>query len=460
MGGAARAPGGARGDAVRRLILFLLAVAGCAQPGTPPGGPPDDTPPKLLSVRPDSNALNVRAGAISFQFDEVVSEVPTGARALADVFLVSPSRGPVSVSWHRSRVDVTPEGGLRPNVTYTVQLLPGITDLSRNVDSTGVTFSFSTGPSIATGQISGIVFDWLAAKPAARAVVAAISLPDSLAYTTRADSLGGYDIRHVPPGRYLLRAFVDQNNNRLQDSREIFDSVTVGLRDSLHRDMLAIQRDSIGPGILEVAQRDSVTLHVTFDRAIDTAQVLTPSQFTLKSADSTVWPVRSVLSKQQLDQIKADSLRRRAVEDSVRQAAIADSIRQADSARVAAEPTRRRPGVSIAPPPGPQQDTTKPPPPKPSEQIPGREADLKVERPLPPTTSFRLVATDLRSVTGATRTSTRVFTTPRPKPAADSTRARSDTGTRRPRPDTGRVQPRPDAGSARPRSDSGRPRRD
>jgi hypothetical protein len=52
---------------------------------------------------------------------------------------------------------------------------------------------------------------------------------------------------------------------------------------------------------------------------------------------------------------------------------------------------------------------------------------LKFAIPLPPGSSFRVLADSLRSVTGAERSSERVFTTPRP--------ARPDTGTR---PDTGR----------------------
>ncbi len=440
---------------MRRLIPILLLTA-CAQPGRPPGGPPDDKPPQLVSIRPDSNALNVHGGAISFQFDEVVSELPTGARSLPDAFLVSPSHGPLSVSWHRSRIDVTPKGGLRPNQTYTVELLPGMTDLDHNVDSSSFRFVFSTGPTIATGVMRGIVFDWMSAKPAPRATVEAFTLPDSLTWTVRADSTGEFAIAHMPPGSYVLRAYIDQNNNHFLDPRELFDSATVTLGDSLRREMLAIQRDSIGPGILEVTPRDSITLGVTFDRAIDTAMVLSRGLFSLRSGDSTIYPVRTVLTKAQVDKVKADSLRAKAVEDSVHRAAVADSVRQADSTKAAAAPTRpttRRPGVTIAPPPGPARDTTPRVIPKPSAQIPGREIQLIVQRPLPPTTSFRLTADSIRSVTGAVRSSSRVFTTPRPKVEADTSKAKSDTGavksdTGAVKPDTGAV--RHDTGATRP----------
>ena len=47
---------------MRRLTLaaVLVAFAGCASPGTPPGGPVDADAPQLVAVRPDTNA-HVRA---------------------------------------------------------------------------------------------------------------------------------------------------------------------------------------------------------------------------------------------------------------------------------------------------------------------------------------------------------------------------------------------------------------
>ena len=93
---ATRAPGGQGASAVRRLIA-LLAVAGCAQAGIPPGGPEDRVPPVLVRVTPDSNATNVRGDGVAFEFDEGVSERPRGVPGLAELFLISPSRGPSGV---------------------------------------------------------------------------------------------------------------------------------------------------------------------------------------------------------------------------------------------------------------------------------------------------------------------------------------------------------------------------
>jgi hypothetical protein len=346
---------------VRRLIA-LLALTACAQAGMPPGGPPDEVAPRIVRVIPDTNALNARGRSISFQFDEVVSERPRGATELAGLFVVSPNTGPSGISWRRTRVDITPHGGLRPNTTYKVRMLPGMTDLDGNVDSIGTTLVFSTGPAIASGRISGRAFDWAAARPAMKALVEAITLPDSARYATESDSSGAYVLTNLPPGRYLLRGLVDQNTNREVDDRELFDTVTVTLADSIRRDLLAAIRDTIGTGIAAAEFRDSVTVRLVLDRPLDTLFVPTSSMFRIQAADSSAVPFDAIITQAQEEQRIADSVRARTVQDSVRRAFVLDSTRVADSIRTAAtmpmraqpappptRPTGRRPGATNRP---------------------------------------------------------------------------------------------------------------
>ncbi|MEO6446358.1 MAG: Ig-like domain-containing protein [Gemmatimonadaceae bacterium] len=398
----------------------------------PPGGPEDFDTPKVLRVRPDTNAVNVREGGITFEFDEVVSERPQGATDLASLFVISPSHGENSVSWKRTQVTVRPRDGFTPNTTYSITMLPGLVDLEGNADSTGRSVVFSTGPTIATGHMRGIVFDWLADKSAPRALIEAFPIPtarDSTRYIALADSVGRFDLGHLPPGQYLLRTIVDQNKNRLLDPRELYDSATVTLTDSLRREMLAFVRDTLGPGIQNVAVVDSLTLRVTLDHALDTAMVITPAQFSVKESDSTVAIIARALTQRQFDAIRADSARAKAVQDSLRAVARADSARRADSTRTdsaGAGQVRRTP----PPPPRPAVDTTalagtrdtvKTPPPKPSVRIPVSDVVIVLAQPLKAGTAYRLRAADLRSLLGYTRSSERVFTTPKPRPIADST---------------------------------------
>jgi hypothetical protein len=374
-----------------------------------------------VRIRPDSNATNVRGDAIGFEFDEVISERPQGAQSLAELFLISPSTGPNSLSWRRTRLEVKPRGGLKPNTTYSVVMLPGLTDLEGNVDSVGTSVVFSTGPSIATGRLHGVVFDWMSERTAPRAFIEAFALPDSTRYLGFADSTGRYVLEHLPAGRYLLRGLVDQNRNRLLDPRELYDTMTVTLADSLRVALHAVARDTLGPSIERVELVDSLTLRVRFDRVLDTSFVIVPSVFVLKAADSTVLRLASAVGGRAWQQQKTDSTRAAAAQDSIRRVQEADSARRADSVR-----TGRVAPRPPAPRPAPPADTA-PPPLRPEVRIPDVEAVLRLREPLPPASAFRLRAVEVRGIVGPTRSSERTFTTPRARPAADTAAVR-DTG--------------------------------
>jgi hypothetical protein len=400
---------------VRRLIL-LVAVAGCAQLGSPPGGPEDRNPPHLLRISPDTNAVNARPKGVQLYFDEIINERPArGGQDLAALFLVSPRRGRVDVRWHRSRIEIRPRRGWQANTTYTITQLAGVSDLRGNADTGQHQYIFSTGASRAPTLIRGQVFDWVAGRAAPKAYVEAIQLPDSLTYGEYADSLGRFTIRYVPPGRYLLRAIIDANTNRALDRRELFDSATVTLGDSINREMLAFIHDSAGPGIAEVQVRDSVTLRVTFDRPLRPRIPVTAAQFSLKAGDSTVVPIASFALGTAFEKQEADSARAKAVQDSIAAARQADSIRRANPRPApppAAAPPARRPGAA--------RDTT--PPPRPSQPPPETYAIIKLGRPLAPNASYRLRAEGLQSLMGVLRSSDRVFTTERPRPPRDTTK--------------------------------------
>ncbi len=412
-----------------RCVMFGLLLLGsaCASPAIPPGGPEDEDPPAIVRIRPDTNAVNVRSGRVGFDFDEVISERPQGAPNLAELFVISPSKGVNELSWRRTRLEVAPRGGLRPNTTYRVTMLPGLVDLDGNMDSVGATVVFSTGPALAQGRISGRVFDWLEERPARQALVEAIVLPDSLRYLAIADSLGAFELRNMPPGTYVLRAIADQNKNRALDVRELYDTSTVALTDSARRVLHAIVRDTLGPAIERVEVVDSLTLRVRFDKALDTTMVIDSTLLSLKRADSTRVPLRRTLGSRAFKRLEEDSIRQKAIQDSVR-AANDTTGRGADTGRTPADAaaaaraaaTRAvapRPGAARARPTGPAgrgappRDTT--PPPKPTVRIPENEVMVKLVSPLPYNMSFRMRVEDARSVVGRVRSSERTFNTPR-----------------------------------------------
>lgn len=376
---------------MRRLIVpAALLAAACASIGSPPGGPQRDVPPALERVSPDSGAVNVRTDRVTFDFDVVVSDRPAGRPALEDVFLVSPGEGRPRVSWQRDRIEVRPRGGFRPNTAYSVTLLPGIADLTGNVMREGRTVVFSTGPTIPRFSVNGRVFDWLAERVAPRAVVEVIRRPDSLPYIGLADSTGQFSIGPLAEGTYTVRAWLDNNTNRVLDPAEPWDSATVSVSGtSPFLELLAASRDTIAPRLLTVAAPDSVTLVLAFDRPLDPALPLTPNAFRVLAADSTRLRIVRVRPRTRADAPGGD-----------RRAAGAR-----DTLPVARPPADTAAGRIV---------------PRPSLPAPPREVVVQLDSltPMRAGAAYRVTATGVRGLLGASQASERVITFERP--AADS----------------------------------------
>lgn len=401
---------------MRRLIALVL-VGGCASAGQPPGGPERHVPPEIVSVLPDSGQTNATVKYAQFQFDEVVSDRPSGSGTTLDqLFLISPRTGAPEVSWHRSRITVRPHGGFRPNTAYRITLLPGLADLRGNVRKDTRTILFSTGPTFPRFSIPGRVFDWAAQRPAIGAYIEGIARRDTtLVYLAAADSTGEFDLGPLDTGTYLVRAIVDQNSNRKLDRNEKWDTVSVDVSTTRPAiELLAIERDSVPPAFDNIVVTDSVTLRVSFDKALDPNLTLNPSLFRLQRADSTTLTITRV---------QALSFVQRAQE-----ARAADSTRRADSLRAASGIPTVRPAPGTAP-------TVAPPPPRPHVPAPDRAVviTLAPANPLVVGQDYRLSAHGIRNLLGNAQDITRTFTVPKPAPP-DTTRKPTADSTRRPPP--------------------------
>lgn len=375
------------------LVLGFAGAMGCASASPPPGGPEDHAPPQLVRVAPDTNAVNVSAENVTFYFDETINDRGSGAQELARRFLISPSDGSVRVSWHRSRIEVRPHDGFRPNTAYNVSLLPGLSDLRGNTLKSGATVVFSTGPTIPPGVINGVVFDWAAERPAPLALVQALT-PDSVLYLGQTDSVGTFAVKPLPPGRYLVRAVIDANGNRGLDRNEAFDTLTVVVPLAAPIELRTALRDTIPPRLATVTASDSVALRVTFDRPLEPSQSISLEMFVLAGEDSVPIPLARVLTPaQEMERSHAA------------QQAAADSMRRADSLA----------GKVLPPPPRPPAPAAKAQR-KPSAPAPFTSLLLETAKPLAPSTRYRLTARGVRGINGLQTESERTFTTPKPPP--------------------------------------------
>ena len=325
--------------------LALLAAA-CANVGAPPGGPPDEAPPLILSVTPESGSVvtNLDDPAV-IQFDEVIEEAAAGGGGMAGVVsglgrfvVLSPVAGAVDVDWGRSKLRVRPREGWKPGRVYRLELLPGIADLRRNVTEAGRLIVFSTGPALPAAELRGTALAWAEQRPLARGLIHAAPAPDTVGYLTLADSTGGFHLAGIPPGPYVVYAIADQNGNRRRDRREAWDSGLVAIDSTAAATLWAFVHDTVGPRLREAGAIDSLAVRLTFTQALDVTGELAAQQVAvLALPDSTPLAVREVLSASVFDSLMAAA---RATQDSVKRAA-ADSARRAAGSRSRRTSTRR-----------------------------------------------------------------------------------------------------------------------
>jgi len=326
-------------------LLLALSLA-CASVGTPPGGPPDKEPPKIVHVKPESGAVvpNLSGDAV-IQFDEVIEEMAGGGGSgggggLDRLVLLSPVAGAVKVNWHRSSVSIKPKEGWKRRV-YRLEILPGFQDLRNNRTDSTKRVLFSTGPEIGHARIGGIALKWIDQTVLQRALIEAVPLPDSVGYLTMADSGGQFNLQNLQPGRYIVYATADENNDRRRGLREAYDSVVVTLDSSSNVALFTFPHDTVPPRPRTATSIDSVSIRLEFSQALNpSASLDTTHVHVLALPDSTPVPIDKILTQRQFD-------------------SLATAARQkAESAAAVARDTTRRPPPP--PPPPPQAAPTQP----------------------------------------------------------------------------------------------------
>jgi hypothetical protein len=378
---------------------------------------------------------------VEFRFDEVVSEGGSpnfglGSGDLEKLVILSPSEGVPVVRWKRNHITVRPREGWRPNTVYRIEMLPGLADLSNNRSRNGRIISFTTGAPLPTTTLRGLVVDWTTQRPQRYSLVEAVLLPDSLVYRTIADSIGRFALGPLPTGQYLVYGIIDQNNDRVYQSRENFDTIRIAPgRDSVG-ELWAFQHDSTGPRIGTAAFQDSLSIALTFTQQLNPYQRLPADSVSVRLLpDSVPIPVLAILPKglfdttflpaRTTDTAKARADSARALADSSRADSIARA-REASALRIAGTQRRSRPSFADTTGSGPFR--TKPPL--------FDKLYVRVGEALRPGSRYVVTVNGAQNANRVSGTPLAVFLVPEVKPPVDSTKAKPDTT--KAKPDTTR----------------------
>ncbi|HEQ99708.1 MAG TPA: hypothetical protein ENO22_10255 [candidate division Zixibacteria bacterium] len=209
----------------RLASLFLvylfssLILLSCAKIEFPPGGPPDETPPEVVSTSPEQRALGVATDTeIRIEFSEKIKK-EDAARSL--LIVPEPEKFP-DLDWDGSTLKIKFEEKLMEDRTYLITLKTQLSDLRNNKLEQPYRLAFSTGEVLDTGSIRGYtVQDHRPFKSAdlwAFPYDSGFSIFDRQPlYVTQSDDSGYYKFEYLADGKYLCFAVRDVASDRTFD---------------------------------------------------------------------------------------------------------------------------------------------------------------------------------------------------------------------------------------------------
>lgn len=369
-------------------VLVAAAAVGCAQASSPPGGEPDRTPPRVVSVKPlPFDTLEDLRAAVVLRFDERLSERLEGVQDFEDAVLVSPATGAVRVDRGRSSLEVSMAGGWRPGLVYRVVVLPLFSDLFGNQRVEPIELVFSTGAPIPPTALAGLIEDRLTGDAVEGARVAATRREDAVVYVAVSDTGGFFSLRNIPAGLYDVRAWLDQDRDRAPDFQEPQDAEAFPLapEDTVLLTMALLPGDTTPARLLRAEVVDSMRIRLHFDDYFEPGPVAGRAALWLLP-DTTFVTAGSLLHSTALDSLLAIE---RAAADSARMAAemAADTLAPPDTTGMGRQPAlppaeQAAPGQRERPTPTPGGGRAAGPP------RPSRELVVVLPVPMAPGTSY------------------------------------------------------------------------
>jgi hypothetical protein len=286
-------------------IIFVIAsviflFSNCANQLPPSGGDVDTTPPEIIYSFPEDGTVNFKENYVEVKFSEYVDK-----RSFREAIFISPAiEGEIEVDWTGRTATVSFPKGLKPNLTYVVNIGTDVVDLNnRNRMTSSFTLTFSTGNEVDRRKISGKVFN----KDADGTLIFAymmkndttnylLSKPD---YISQVGKDGSFVLSGLASSKYKIFAVKDQFKDYIfqsdQDMIGIpYQDIYLAKDDSLFNGLnyFLFKADTIKPRLFEALMTDERHLIAKFSEEIDTS-IIKADNFRI--IDSTSNLVSSIL---------------------------------------------------------------------------------------------------------------------------------------------------------------------
>lgn len=198
------------------LAVFMVFAGGCASPGSPDGGPYDETPPRVVGSKPAYGAVGAKSKKIEIDFDEFVRV----DNATDNVIVSPPQLNMPEITSTGRKIKVNLLDTLKPGTTYTIDFSDAIVDNNEGNPLGNYSFIFSTGDEVDTMEVSGTVLNAQNLEPVKGILVGLHSDTTDTAFqkipllrVARTNGSGRFVIKGVHPGRYRAYALKDADGD-------------------------------------------------------------------------------------------------------------------------------------------------------------------------------------------------------------------------------------------------------
>lgn len=212
------------------FIIFQLQVqtlTSCANIIPPTGGPRDTLPPVLVQALPADSSLNFKTNKITLTFDEYI-QLDNATLQTNLVVSPTPNVDPVILG-HLKDVTIHLKDTLKPNITYSINFGNAIKDVNEGNPYRNFTYVFSTGPTLASGHLTGKVqLAETGTTDSTLIVLLHNNLDDSAVkklkpdYFARIDSSGKFNFRFIEKGTYNVFVLPNDYSKKYDDSTKTF----------------------------------------------------------------------------------------------------------------------------------------------------------------------------------------------------------------------------------------------
>ena len=259
-------------------------IGSCATPVAPTGGPPDNTPPEIVSTTPAVATTNFMGDEVRFKFSEFPDR-----NSVRENVTIEPNIGiQYEVDFRRKTAIIEFSDELPENTTILVKLGAEVADTRRNTLGGSFDLAFSTGPVIDEGRITARLRD--ADRGSVEAGERVFLFREPIDYTAQAnyvaqsDTSGQIEFSYLREGTYSAIWVNDLNRDRRWNpERE-------GAQPFYSQSVDVVQKEERNLGTIYISSPDTVS------PSLDGVGLLSEVRLRLRVSEELFWEDGAELS--------------------------------------------------------------------------------------------------------------------------------------------------------------------